>query len=616
VYGLAREAAAAFDVPIRPIPGTSGVGSPSSDPAVPVAIEDRACGRYALGLASVQVGPSPSWLATRLLAAGVRPINNVVDVTNYVMLELGQPLHAFDLEKLSGPSIRIRRAAPGETLRTLDGQSRTLQTSMLVIADASVPVAIAGVMGGSATEVSAATTRIALESAWFQPESVRATSRVLGLKTEASIRFERGADPEAPVAALERALTLLEEIGAGTRIASTLDVYPHPTAPRALRLRRARLFQVLGTEVPDAAVERILQHLAFGVVTRAGEGWDVHVPSFRVDVTREVDLIEDVGRHWGLDRIPATFPALAGPPRPSDRPVMLGRRVRRLLCGAGLQEAVTFTFLAGPAAAPFTQAADRVVIKNPLSEKFEWLRPALTPGLLDALTYNRNRQVADVRLFEVGTVFSATRGERTHVGWVFGGRRDDHWTIDDDPMAFTDAMGIAELLASATGLTLTADTQEVLPWLAGGQQARLLDASGDSVGWVGRVAVPGVDDDVFAGELALEALAAHATDVPRAIAPLPRHPSVVRDLSIIVDERLPAAEVRGTIRAHAPATLVSVREFDRYQGKGVPDGRVSLSLRLTFRAPDRTLTDAEVQTACDAIVQALARTHGATLRGA
>jgi phenylalanyl-tRNA synthetase beta chain len=625
VYGLAREASVAFDLPLRDLP-VDAAPAPAGPAPIKVSIGDPGCGRYALAVVDVTIGPSPAWLADRLTAAGVRPINNVVDVTNYVMVEMGHPTHAFDAARLAGGEIRVRRARAGERLTTLDGQTRTLDETMLVIADRDRAVAVAGVMGGLASEVSEATTRIALESAWFQPTSVRAASRRLGLKTEASARFERGADITAPARALARACTLFERVGAGRATART-DVYPRPAEPREVALDRARLARLLGDRVPDADVERILSRLGF-TVTATTDGWRATVPAFRVDVTREADLIEEVGRHWGFDRIPATFPALRAAPPRSSAGVERDRALRRLLGGAGLQEAATFTFIEQIAAAPFAPAgAEPVAIANPLSEKFAVLRPSLLPGLLDAVAYNRRRETPDVRLFEIGRIF-APDGERTQVAWVLAGAAHTHWSGAGWPADFFDAKGIAELIGAACGVTVDARPAADLPGLLPGRAATLSLSGVEPAGPIGAVGQIrpaivaarglGVADVVYAGVLdpdGLPGAGAALTALGRAVTPLPRHPSVVRDLSIFVSERLPAARVRGTIRAHAPATLVSALEFDRYQGKGVPPDQVSLSWRLTFRAADRTLTDVEVQRAVDAIVAALVREHQAVLRG-
>ncbi|HUF47861.1 MAG TPA: phenylalanine--tRNA ligase subunit beta [Vicinamibacterales bacterium] len=624
VYGLAREAATAFDVALAPPPGGD---LPPTEPTgtVPVTIDDAGCGRYALALADVRIGPSPRWLVDRLAAAGVRPISNVVDITNYVMLEIGQPMHAFDAATLAGPEIRVRLARPGETLVTLDGQSRELDASMLVIADRDRATALAGVMGGAASEVSNRTTRIALESAWFDPAAVRTTSRRLGLKTEASTRFERGTDPWGPTRGLARALSLFEQTGAGQRVGPMVDVWPSPAAPPTVVLRRARLASLLGDQVPDQDVIRILSALGFLVAPETA-GWRVHVPTFRVDVHREVDLIEEVGRHWGFDRIPATFPALAELPRPSVAGLDLGRRLRRVLAGVGLQEAATFTFLGREAAEPFARPGIGLVdIANPLSENFSVLRPSLMVGLVDAVVYNRRRGQESVNLFEIGAAFDA-RGEARRVAWVLTGPREEHWSTPAASADVYDVLGIAELLAEAVGTEIEARAATDAPWFVPGRAAVLQTTGRDGtarVGACGQVLPAIVEarglprgEVVVAGELDLEALVGAARPAASHITALPRHPSVVRDVSLFVDERLPAAEVRGTIWAHAPDTLVAVREFDRYRGKGVPEGRISLSWRLTFRAPDRTLTDHEVQRAIEALVTAIGAAHGATLRSA
>jgi phenylalanyl-tRNA synthetase beta chain len=619
VYGLAREVATAFDLELKSPTSPTSPKSPGS-PEIRVTIESELCGRYAVALADVTVGPSPGWLVERLAACGIRAINNIVDVTNYVMLEMGHPMHAFDVARLSGGEIRVRAARTGEKLTTLDGETRTLDPSMLVIADRDHAVAVAGVMGGRASEVSGSTARIALESAWFQPASVRGTSRRLGLKTEASSRFERGADIEAPRRAIDRALALLEAAGAGPKLQAVVDEYPHPAAARVVAVARVRIARLLGAEIPASDVERILTSLGFAV-DRTPEGWRLRVPSFRVDVSREADAIEEIGRHWGFDRIPATFPAATSAPAPLAPPVVAGRTARRVLTAAGLEEAVSFTFLERSAAAPFVrQESDLVEIANPLSEKFAVLRPSLLPGLLDACLYNQRRQQSDVRLFETGSTFSPA-GERAEVGWVVAGVRHEHWSEPPRAADFFDATGVAQLVASAFGVRLRAAPSDDA-WFVPGRGARLFieDRPGaPAVGMAGQikpavVAARGGSDAVVAGVLWMEPLLEADRVRDRAVTALPRFPSIVRDLSIVIDERLPAETVRGTIRANAPDTLEDVREFDRYQGKGIPDGQVSLSVRLTFRGSDRTLTDEGIQGAVDGIIAALAREHDARLR--
>ncbi len=628
VINVAREVATAYDLPMRNVPAGLEVEqqlSPSTSehpPAdgVSVTIEDAdLCPRYAAAVADVRIGPSPDWLANRLVAAGVRPINNVVDVTNYVLIELGQPMHAFDLEKLAGRQLRARRARGGEHIQTLDGEGRTLEAGMLVIADAERPQAIAGVMGGLASEVWAGTRVVALESATFQPTSVRLTSRRLGLKTEASSRFERGADISAPVVGLERACELLALIGAGRCRGGYTDCYPSPRGPARIHLRRERIARLLGIDVPDAEVIRICTGLGFRV-TPVGDGWDSVTPTARVDLAREADLVEEVARHYGYDRLPTTFPALVDPPAPADPRLERDHLLRRVLTAAGFSEAVTFAFIEASAEQPFVEREEEVVpIAYPLSEKFAVLRTSLLPGLVDTVAYNRRRERRDIRMFERGAVFTTSHGERQRLAMAWTGAvAPEHWSQEPRAVDFFDRKGVAERLASALDVPVRF-APAVVPYLVPGRTAAIFHDD-TQVGGVGQLA-PAVaearglpaGEAVYVGEFDLELLPQRApTDVTAQS--LPRYPSVVRDVSIIVAETLPAEAVRGTIVAAAPPTLVAVREFDRYKGKGIPEGQVSLSLHLTFRAAERTLTDSDVQYAMDAIVEALHREHGAVRR--
>jgi phenylalanyl-tRNA synthetase beta chain len=568
----------------------------------------------------VNVGPSPAWLAERLHAAGVRPINNVVDVTNYVMLERGQPIHAFDLEKLAGRAIVVRRAGAGERLRTLDGVDRALDPEMLVIADADRATAIAGVMGGTESEVSATTTLIAVESAYFQPAAVRRASRRLGLKSEASARFERGADPQAPVPAHARVMELLQAIGAGAAAGPVIDRQGDAPGSRTLTLRAARLAALLGADVPAEDVDRILSGLGFRPARAEAGTWTVTVPSWRVDVAREADLIEEVGRHYGYDRLPTTFPPVPQAAAPPDPRIARDALARQVLRAAGFSEAVTFTFLDRRSAEPFASAPDGLApIANPLSEKFTTLRPSLLPGLLDAVAHNRRRERADIRLFEAGARFDTASGEHRGIAFAWlGSGNPEHWSAPVRPVDFYDARGVVEALCEAFGVRAEC-VRATAAHLVPGRTAAVLTA-GAMLGLVGQLhpalaaarEMPG-SDAVYVGEIDLEALGRAAASDPR-VRPLPRFPSIVRDLSVLVPDGLPAAEVRGTIRSAAPPALADLGEFDRYQGAGIPGGRVSLSYRLTFRAPDRTLTDAEVDEAMTKIVGSLEQAHGARRR--
>ena len=653
VAGLAREVATAYELPFVDTSGRFARLPTGASDRVSVRIDDEAlCPRFAAAVADVRMGGSPAWMAARLQAAGIRPISNIVDITNYVNLELGQPMHAYDLARLAGASLIARKAKPGETTTTLDGIERKLDAGMLVIADRDRSQGVAGVMGGAASEVSASTTTIVFEAAYFNPASIRRSSKRLGLKTEASSRFERGADINAPVAAIQRAVALLQQIGAGEPAGSIVDLYPKPREARRLHLRRERLARVLGASVPDNQVAQILRGLGLEVAP-AADGWDAIAPTFRVDLLREADLIEEVGRHYGFDRLEPTFPRVTQPAPPPDPRIPRDQLVRRVLTAAGFSEAVTFGFIEakavevfqGDAGAPRPQRAqgnqgqeplaglaasafkDVVTIANPLSGKFDTLRPSLLPGLVDAVANNRRHGRRDVQLFEIGTRFAPpgeTRG--VAIAWT-GAAAGEHWSGGAREVDFFDVKGAAQHLCDALGVAVRcAPIRE--PFLVAGQAASILVAGGPEdgarLGIVGQLAPAVADarglprqDRVYLAEADLDRLQRARVSASDATRPLPRHPFVVRDLSIVVADTLPAEIIRGTILAAGrgvPAPLVALSFFDRYQGKGVPAGAVSLSVRLTFQAADRTLTDADVQHSVETILAALVREHAAVQR--
>ena len=630
VLGFAREIATAYNLPLRPPshePGSrvSLAAAPAGETdRLHVTIEDdERCPRYASAVAEVKSSSTPSWMKQRLDAAGLRPISPFVDITNYVLMELGHPMHAFDLATLEDAELVIRCATPGETIRTLDGVDRRLDADMLVIADAQKPQAIAGVMGGAASEVTAATRVVAFESAYFKPTSVRKTSKRLGLKTEASSRFERGTDIKAPVVALRRAIALMTEIQAGQLVSPVIDRYPQPQEPRTIGLRRTRLARVLGLTVPDAEVERILRGLGLSV-TRTSDGWGVTVPTFRVDLLREVDLIEEVGRHYGFDKLASSFPPLITPaPAPEPR-LTRDRTARRVLTAAGVSEAVTFAFIEARAAKPFVDdAATLVGVANPLSGLFDTLRPSLLPGLVDSVARNRRHGRRDAALFEIGARFTTTRGEHRGLALAWTGAASaEHWSAPTRDVDFFDVKGVIEQLAGGLGLDV-GFTPIAAPFLVAGQSASITHR-GRPIGVAGLLAPALAEergaprhDKIFVAEIDLDVNDGGGEGHDARVQPLPRYPAVVRDISIVVADTLPAEIIRGTILAAADrgaAPLSSLGFFDRFTGTGVREGAVSLSIRLTFQAPDRTLTDAEVQQTVETIVAALIKAHDAVQR--
>ena len=619
IIGIAREIATAYELPLREHSATAKAVALQTNGKVPITIEEpELCCRYVGAIADVKVGPSPKWMQDRLTMCGVRPISNIVDITNYVMLELGQPMHAFDLAKMRHGKIVVRRAKSGESMTTLDGKKRTLSEDMLVIADAECAEDIGGVMGGASSEISNQTTRVAFEAANFAPSQIRSTSRKLGLKTEASMRFERGADRTAPPRAMARALQLLEEIGAGKPTGDVTDNYPTPLQPKTLHLQRARIAGLLGMDVPDASVNRIFTSLGFAAKS-SGDGWDVTPPAWRVDMHRQVDLIEEVGRHHGFEHLPATFPGVEQAPPPSDSRIARDRRARTALLGMGFSEAITLAFIQAQAAEPFLNGKAAVAIANPLSELFAVMRPSVLPGLIDAVSHNRRHGRPDVRLFEIGTRFLPT-GESRAIGFAWTGlATTDSWSGERRPVDFFDTKGVVEQLLAVFKVNATfADVER--PFLVPGRAAAVT-VGGKVAGVFGQLA-PSVaqardlpaNDEVYVGSLDLDTLSAAAPAETLRAASLPRYPSVVRDVSILVNDSLSAETVRGTIRSAAPNLLTQVREFDRYQGKGIPEGKVSLSYRLTFQSLERTLTDDEVNAAMNAIVTNLKQAHGAEQR--
>ena len=674
ILGLAREASAAFASPLRLPPADLAPVAIAGAPSVEVLLEDAvACPRYCAQVFEVRSGGvTPSWMRDRLEAAGVRSISPIVDVSNYVMIEMGQPTHAFDLDRLEGRTLRIRQARAGERMRTLDGVDRTLAAGMLVIADASRPQAVAGVMGGGDSEISVMTRWMVLESAYFQPASVRRTSKRLALKTEASARFERGADVNAAPGALARVSRLLDQLGAARPVGATIDRYPSPRRPLVLTLRANRIAHVLGMRVDDDDVPRVLAPLGFEVKANpspnasnpnahsnpnasnpnansnpnasnlnanpeprtsgtaapsnrrasepGGTRWDIGVPTFRVDVQREIDLIEEVARHDGYASLPATFPELAEAQAAPDARTLLDRRLRHVLTACGMSEAMTFAFIERASAEPFITVGEPFELANPLSEKYAVLRPSLLPGLIDSAAHNRRRERKDIRLFETGTRFTAAGEGRAVAGVWTGSGTPAHWGEKARTVDFFDVKGVVEAVLAALGVVCTFEPVS-RPYFVDGRAATFSTASGGALGEVGQLdpelaIARGLvaNEPAYAFEMDVDAAAAARPTGDLRAQSLPRFPAIVRDLSILIDNGLPAATVRGTIRAAAPETLAGVTEFDRYRGAGVPEGRVSLSLRLTFRSPDRTLTDAEADAAMAAIMEALASTHGAVRR--
>jgi len=660
VVGIAREVAALLDVPLRrdaleptsppELGGTEGGRHPAELTPTPdfLALEiadPDLCPRYSAAfICGVRVGPSPFWMQMRLLRAGMRPINNIVDITNYVMLELGQPLHAFDYHVLRSrpalsdaegpgddlPAIIVRRARPGEQMKTLDGELRTFDEEMLLITDGGGPVAVAGVMGGLESEVTEATTDVLLEAANFHFLNVRRTSRLLGMTSDASQRFGRRVDPELTVKAAARAAHLMTELGGGTVVPVIGDLYPGRQPQQVLELDPAYIARILGIEVPTDEIVRILTSLEFEVTSSSSTHLLVTVPYHRLDVTRPVDLVEEIGRIWGYDRFPTTLMQDELPPQRANPRLDGTELVRDILVGCGLDEVITYSLVdiedEGNLWPPGSQSdpGEYLRVLNPLSTERAYLRKTLLPSLLH--TTRENLRFLDrVAIFEVGAVYRPVEGqtlpdEPLLLGVVMTGPREARsWLVGQDraPMGFYDLKGMVETLLTRLGLEGTFEPGEH-PAFHPGRCAQV-NVGGDVVGVIGelhplvREAFDLPMQPVCALELDLDGLLA-AWGAPRRMVSISVHPPVYEDLAVVVDEGELAVRVRDLIAQTGRSLVRSVVLFDVYQGEQVGAGKKSLAYRLTYQANDRTLTDREVAKLRGKITRRLERELGATLR--
>jgi phenylalanyl-tRNA synthetase beta chain len=645
VYGVAREVHAATDTPLAPAPWSDDA-HPAGDAIPGFSVDVQApelCPRFTARLfEEVTIAPSPLWLKARLMAAGQRPINNVVDITNYVMLLTGQPMHAFDADLVAGGALVVRRARDGETLTTLDDVERTLDGDMCVIDDADGPTSIAGVMGGARSEVRGSTTRVLMEAATWNGPNIQRTSTRLGLRTEASGRFEKQLQPEQGLDGQAVAAKLMVELCGARPVGGTMDVGGPGPGPVTLRLRDARTERLLGAAVPRADAHRILAGLGFGVA-EAEDGLDVTVPSWRRDdVSREADLVEEVARLWGLERIPATLPSRRGAVGRLAPAQRLRRRLEDALRGAGVSEAVGWSFTSRETAGRLGLDGEGAVeLENPMSEEQAVMRTTLLGSLLDSLRRNASRGMEDVRLFEFGAVYRAGAAagptgnpwypvpdpalpaEGAHVACLLTGRlRPPSWREPEPPAAdFFAAKGVLEAVLHALRIPFGVKRAGE-PFLHPGRAAHVVVRRGDeelAAGWLGELhpAVAArwdLDAPVAGFELDWGVLVA-AAPPPERYEDLTSFPGITQDVAVVVPAGVAAADVLGVVRGAGGALLRSAAVFDVYRGAQVGEGRTSLAVRMEFRAADRTLTDDEVAQRREKIVAALAARVGGELRG-
>lgn len=635
IRGVGREIAALYDRPFREVEAKlDATGPAATDVRVEVEAPDL-CPRYvARIICGVKIGPSPDWLRERLEAAGERSISNVVDATNYVMLEMGQPLHAFDLDKLEGRRILVRKARPDERFLAIGGQEVTLAPDQLVIADGGRAVAIAGIKGGQETEVGEETVDILLESAYFNPVSVRRTSKRLGLSTTASYRFERGVDPNGVLRAADRAAQLIAELAGGTVSESVFDVYPTPIEPRRIRFRPERCRALLGVEVSDADAEIFLNRLGIEVARENPEEWQVTAPTNRPDLAIEEDIIEEVGRLYGYDRLAETLPSGASGAGKLSAQERLTRLVREQLTAQGMFEAVGNTLTSAPYLEklrlpvspvwPADPDARALPLRNALSAEFDTLRPSLLPALLLAVEHNLRHGLRDLYLFEAGYVHSrvgdAVPEDRYLVsGVLLGSRWSGTWNPDKTSAAdFYSAKGAVEALAQALGIQSLEAERAEHPAFHPGRTA-WLSANGKRLGIVGELH-PAValsldlPRGIYMFELDGPALLEHLDEVRR-YQPPSRFPRALRDVAVVVDRTVESGAIERILREETAPFVQGVRLFDVYQGKPLPEDRVSLAYALELGAEDRTLTDEEVDTRIESARRRLAAELGAEFRG-
>src|ERR1700688_1588851 len=636
-YGIAREAAVLYGLPLNRVDPRPRESSEQVAAATRVQIDSpEMCGRYtARVLRGVKVGPSPDWLRQRLDALGQTSINNVVDATNYVMLELGHPLHAFDMDLLAEQRIVVRRARAGEKIRTLDGIERALTNEMCVIADARRAVAIAGVMGGGDSEIRSSSRNILLEAAWFDPISIRRTSKALGLRTEASMRFERGADMEMAETASRRCAELIQQIGGGEVLAGVVDVYPGRAEAPLIELTRKEFLRVMGADVPDGEIEAILAGLGFAPArsdaARGSAGspeaaWECPRPAWRGDVAREVDLVEEVARIYGVDKFPARLPAAKLPAARLEY-AEADDRLREILIGLGYQEIITIPIVDEPSDAMFRPGgANPARIANPLAEDASVMRSTGASTMARTLEWNLNHGQRNVRLFEFGNTYRWNGSEPAEGRIVTlsatGHARAKGVAETERAYAFADLKGDLDQIGHvAGGLVWTAGGPEWLHAAHAGTISLPADVAARPIGHAGQLSRRVSErfklrQDAWIAELELEPLCAGYKFARAALRykPLSRFPAVERDFYLVLADGTTFAGIEEAIRALGIAEVSSIDAVDLFRGKNMPEGKFALLVRVRFESRQATLTEAQLTDFSSRILATLEQKLGATLR--
>ena len=611
--GIAREIATCYRKPLKlPEPQVKDLGDPASAEISIATADETLCPRYCGRVfRNVKVGPSPDWLAKRLEAIGQRPINNVADITNYVLMELGHPLHAFDLTCIRQRRIIVRRARAGEDLRTLDGVDRTLTTENLVIADGQRPVALAGIMGGEDSEISDSTTSVLLESAWFDPVSIRRTAKTQGLHTEASHRFERGADIAMAPVALDRAALMIAELAGGEILRGMVGVFPDPTPRKDVILRRVEIERVLGTEIHWEDVRYILKSLGFDILRLGTEGWRVSLPSFRLDVSREVDLIEEIARHFGYSRLPSRV--RTAPPR-LERDLRREKelKIAETMTALGYREIIPPSMVDPAENQRFTEKPP-VPLANPLSQDASALRSSAAPSMVHALRWNLDRGQSDLRLYELGKTYTLREGDAPEEQRVLslglsGHRRPESLHEHGQNLDFFDVKGDLERLFKPFALMELSFEPAGCGYYEPGLAGRFT-IGGQALAVFGRLSSAlareyKLRQGVWLAEVDADRLL-QAQLIAPAFRAFSRFPSVERDFSLIVPDEVTYAWLEESLRALGLEEIQSFRPMDLFRGGAVPAGHYSLLLRVTLQSLERTLSGEEINEATRKVLSAL-----------
>lgn len=648
ILGVAREAGAITKKSLKLSKTKTDEQGKDIKKLISVSIEEPSlCRRYSARVVeNVKVAPSPDWLKRRLETVGFRPINNVVDVTNYVMIEYGHPLHAFDYELVSDKRIVVRRAQENEKMQTLDGVERTLTSDMLVIADANKPIALAGIMGGKESEINDSTINILLESAYFEPACIRKTSKTLGLSTESSYRFERGADIEGVTKALDKAAQMIKELAGGDIANGIIDKYPRPHKRVIIKVRLSRINKLLGTELMKEEVEDCFKrlHIDFTAENASGKkkqraktpnpelrtpdfSWNVTPPSFRVDILREVDIIEEIARIYGYENIQTTLPTAGLSAAKSAEVDLIRQKVRDILTNNGFLEAINYSFVSEDLfKVTAADAKNSLNLLNPLTEEQSIMRQSLIPSLLQNLRYNLHHNNRDIRIFEIGRVFvpgSEETDEREKIsGLISGLRYGERWNVVKDILDFYDIKGALEQILTGLGVRLSAISYQPsaanYQYLHPGKMC-VFAVNNTAVGAAGEIHPDimqrlDIKQPAYVFELDMNAIAATQYGQKKYI-PLPWYPVIIRDAAMILDKDIPFQELYISVKGLKSKLLEEVNVFDVYYGGHIPDGKVSIAMRFIYRSDERTLTDDEVNEAHSAILENLKHKFGIEVRG-